>query len=119
MLLFIGLELVSIPTYILLSLKRTDAAGQEASLKYFFLSLIASALFLYSVTCLYGLGGSTSLLAIGNQIQSLGSIASPTIDGSTVVGIITVSMATVLLPVMLGTALAGAAFQMAAVPMHF
>ena len=118
-LLFIGLELVSIPTYILLSLKRTDAAGQEASLKYFFLSLVASALFLYSVACLYGLGGSTSLLAIGNQIQSLGSIAPPTIEGSIVIGTITASMAAVLLPVMLGTALAGAAFRMAAVPMHF
>ena len=118
-LLFIGLELVSIPTYILLSLKRTDAAGQESSLKYFFLSLIASAFFLYSVACLYGLGGSTSLLAIGNQIQSLGSISLTTIEGSIAVGTITTSMAAVLLPVMLGTALAGAAFRMAAVPMHF
>lgn len=118
-LLFIGLELVSIPTYILLALKRTDTAGQEASLKYFFLSLVASTLFLYSVTCLYGLGGSTSFLAIGKQIQSLGNIAPSTIDGSIIDGIITASMAAVLLPVMLGTALAGAAFRMAAAPMHF
>lgn len=59
-LLFAGLELVSIPTYILLALKRTDAQGQEASLKYFFLSLVASALFLYGLACLYGIGGSTS-----------------------------------------------------------
>ncbi|NBP86694.1 MAG: hypothetical protein EBU54_16515, partial [Mycobacteriaceae bacterium] len=41
--LFAGLELVSIPTYILLALKRSDARGQEAGLKYFFLSLVASA----------------------------------------------------------------------------
>ncbi|MEX1103064.1 MAG: proton-conducting transporter membrane subunit, partial [Dehalococcoidia bacterium] len=63
-LLFAGLELVSIPTYILLGLKRTDARGQEASLKYFFLSLVASAIFLYALVCLYGLGGSTDLQAI-------------------------------------------------------
>jgi len=117
-LLFIGLELVSIPTYILLALKRTDAAGQEASLKYFFLSLVASALFLYSVVCLYGLGGSTSLPAIGSQLRSLGGAPAAAAD-AVMVGTITASMAAVLLPVTLGMALAGAAFRLAAVPMHF
>ena len=94
-LLFVGLELVSIPTYILLALKRSDAAGQEASLKYFYLSLIASALFLYAVVCLYGLGGSTSLAAIGSQLRSLGTAP----EAGAVVGTITPSMAAVLLPV--------------------
>ena len=102
-LLFVGLELVSIPTYILLALKRTDAHGQEASLKYFFLSLVASSLFLYAVACLYGIGGSTSLEVISSQLRS------PAGAG----------MATVLLPVTIGMALAGAAFRLAAVPMHF
>jgi len=117
-LLFVGLELVSIPTYILLALKRNDAAGQEASLKYFFLSLVASALFLYSVVCLYGLGGSTSLPAIGSQLRALGSTPAAAAD-AVMVGTITASMAAVLLPVTLGMALAGAAFRLAAVPMHF
>lgn len=104
-LLFVGLELVSIPTYILLALKRTDAHGQEASLKYFFLSLVASALFLYSAVCLYGIGGSTSLAAIGDALRSADAR--------------TITMTTVLLPVALGMAMAGAAFRLAAVPMHF
>jgi len=104
-LLFVGLELVSIPTYILLALKRTDAHGQEASLKYFFLSLVASALFLYASVCLYGIGGSTNLTLIGARLRS----AEPTLVG----------MATVLLPVAIGMTLAGAAFRLAAVPMHF
>ena len=104
-LLFAGLELVSIPTYILLALKRTDAHGQEASLKYFFLSLVASALFLYALVCLYGIGGSTSLGVIGEKLRS----ADPRLAG----------FATVLLPVALGMAMAGAAFRLAAVPMHF
>ncbi len=43
-LLFVGLELVSIPTYILLSLGRRDPAGQEAAAKYFYLSVLASAI---------------------------------------------------------------------------
>lgn len=104
-LLFVGLELVSIPTYILLALKRTDARGQEASLKYFFLSLVASAFFLYSAVCLYGLGGSTDLAAIGARLRS----TDPNVSG----------MATVLLPAALGMAIVGAAFRLAAVPMHF
>ncbi|MFM1996141.1 MAG: hypothetical protein RLZZ111_528 [Planctomycetota bacterium] len=104
-LLFVGLELVSIPTYILLALKRTDAHGQEASLKYFFLSLVASALFLYAAVCLYGIGGSTSLAIIGNRLRAA---ADPQ-----------AGMATVLLPVAIGMALAGATFRLAAVPMHF
>jgi NADH-quinone oxidoreductase subunit N len=104
-LLFVGLELVSIPTYILLALKRTDAHGQEASLKYFFLSLVASSLFLYAAVCLYGIGGSTNLAVIGNRLRSA---AEPL-----------VGMATVLLPVAIGMTMAGAAFRLAAAPMHF
>ena len=104
-LLFVGLELVSIPTYILLALKRTDAHGQEASLKYFFLSLVASALFLYAAVCLYGIGGSTNLTLIGARLRS----ADPALVG----------MSTVLLPIAIGMTLAGAAFRLAAVPMHF
>jgi len=104
-LLFVGLELVSIPTYVLLGLKRTDAHGLEASLKYFFLSLVASALFLYAVVCLYGIGGSTSLTAIGARLRSSAEAQ--------------VAVAGVLLPVAIGMTLAGAAFRLAAVPMHF
>jgi NADH-quinone oxidoreductase subunit N len=104
-LLFVGLELVSIPTYILLALKRTDARGQEAGLKYFFLSLVASAVFLYGLVCLYGIGGSTSLATIGARLRS----TDVSISG----------LAVVLLPAALGMAVMGAAFRMAAVPMHF
>ena len=68
-LLFAGLELVSIPTYILLGLKRTDARGQEAALKYFYLSLIASAVFLYGAATLYGIAGTTSLAGIAAALQ--------------------------------------------------
>ena len=102
-LLFMGLELVSIPTYIMLALKRTDARGQEASLKYFFLSLVASGLFLYAAVCLYGIGGSTSLAVIGEGLRSSARA----------------DIARALVPVAVGMTLAGAAFRLAAVPMHF
>jgi NADH-quinone oxidoreductase subunit N len=104
-LLFAGLELVSIPTYVLLALKRTDAHGQEASLKYFFLSLVASAIFLYAAVCLYGIGGSTNLQAIAARLRSTDAAIS--------------GMATILLPAALGMAIVGASFRLAAVPMHF
>ncbi len=104
-LLFAGLEMVSIPTYVLLALKRTDARGQEAALKYFFLSLIASAVFLYGAATLYGIAGTTSLAGIAAAIQSLDEGIS--------------GMATVLLPVAIGMTVVGAAFRLAAVPMHF
>ena len=102
-LLFVGLELVSIPTYILLGLKRTDARGQEASLKYFFLSLVASAIFLYALVCLYGIGGSTDLGAIAARLKAEAM-------GRTVQA---------LLPLAIGLGVVGAAFRLAAVPMHF
>jgi NADH-quinone oxidoreductase subunit N len=102
-LLFAGLELVSIPTYILLGLKRTDARGQEASLKYFFLSLVASAIFLYALVCLYGIGGSTDLGAIAARLKAEST-------GRT---------AQALLPLAIGLGVVGAAFRLAAVPMHF
>ncbi|MFM7205368.1 MAG: NADH-quinone oxidoreductase subunit N [Planctomycetaceae bacterium] len=102
-LLFAGLELVSIPTYILLALKRSDARGQEASLKYFFLSLVASAVFLYALVCLYGIGGSTDLGAIAARLKAEST-------GRT---------AQALLPLAIGLGVVGAAFRLAAVPMHF
>ncbi len=59
--LFIALELVSIPTYVLLYLPRHDEAAQEAALKYFLLSVLSSALVLFGFSYLYGLGGTTNL----------------------------------------------------------
>src|SRR5512135_3452356 len=53
--LFVGLELVSIPTYLVLYLPRRDASTQEAATKYFFLSIFSSSLLLYGLTYLYGL----------------------------------------------------------------
>jgi NADH-quinone oxidoreductase subunit N len=58
-LLFLGLELISIPTYVLIFLGRRDRASGEATMKYFFLSILSSALLLYGFALLYGLGRTT------------------------------------------------------------
>src|SRR5688572_24013311 len=60
-LLFLGFELISIPTYVLLFLGRRDRASGEATMKYFFLSILSSALLLFGLSFLYGLGHTTLL----------------------------------------------------------
>src|SRR6185295_1449708 len=62
--LFLALELVSIPTYILLYLPRHDDASQEAALKYFLLSIFSSALLLFGFSYLFGLTGTTNIAGV-------------------------------------------------------
>jgi NADH-quinone oxidoreductase subunit N len=59
--LFLALELISIPTYVLLYLPRFDRASQEAAMKYFLLSVFSTALLLFGFSYLYGCGGTTHL----------------------------------------------------------
>jgi NADH-quinone oxidoreductase subunit N len=66
-LLFVSLELISIPTYVLLYLGRRDRANSEATIKYFFLSILSSALFLYGLSFLYGIAGTTTLCGVVDQ----------------------------------------------------
>ena len=99
-LLFLGLELISIPTYILLYLGRRDVNSQEATLKYFFLSILASGMLLYGFSFLYGTTGTTSLAAMRTVAEASTGLA----DLSNV--------AMVLI-------FAGLGFKIAAVPFHF
>ncbi|HEX4606846.1 MAG TPA: NADH-quinone oxidoreductase subunit N [Urbifossiella sp.] len=62
--LFLGLELISIPTYILLYLPAQGRQNQEAAVKYFLLSVMSSAVLLFGFSYLYGLTGSTNITAI-------------------------------------------------------
>jgi NADH-quinone oxidoreductase subunit N len=63
-LVFIGLEISSIATYILVGFRREDARSNEASLKYFLLGSFATAFFLYGIAFVYGLTGTTNLLEL-------------------------------------------------------
>ncbi|MFZ5828792.1 MAG: NADH-quinone oxidoreductase subunit N [Planctomycetota bacterium] len=103
-LLFVGLELISIPTYILLYLGRRDAAAQEAAAKYFYLSILSSAILLYGFSYLYGLSRSTDLAAIAAAMQDIDSLPSGFEQ-----------FARLGLALILG----GLAFKLTAVPMHF
>lgn len=62
--LFLALELVSVPTYILVSIGRGDPRAQEAGVKYFFLGAMSSALMVYGFSFLYGASGTTHMAAM-------------------------------------------------------
>jgi NADH-quinone oxidoreductase subunit N len=61
---FLGLEILSIGLYVLVGFDRQRSASSEASLKYFLLGGFASAIFIYGAALVYGATGSTNLSAI-------------------------------------------------------
>ena len=61
---FIGLEISSIATYILAGYLRDDKRNNESALKYFLLGSFATAFLLYGVAWIYGITGSTNLVEI-------------------------------------------------------
>ena len=103
--LFVGLELVSIPTYLLLYLPRREAEAQEAATKYFYLSVFSAALLLFGLAYLYGMTGVSNLKAMSFILQSGASTISP---DNLSIGLIAVIFV-----------VAGLGFRVAAVPFHF
>src|SRR5688572_16084567 len=71
MLLFLGIELASIPTYIMVSISRPLPAAQEAGVKYFFLGAMAAAVMLFGFSYLYGVTGQIKLDAIAAAVNQL------------------------------------------------
>jgi NADH-quinone oxidoreductase subunit N len=65
---FIGLEISSISTYILAGFRKGQGAASESSLKYFLLGSFATAFFLYGIALCFGATGSTSIAAIHSAI---------------------------------------------------
>lgn len=106
--LFLGLELISIPTYMLLFVGRRDHDSAEAAAKYFFLSIVSSGVLLYGMSFIYGLGGTTMLL---------GSGSTPGIrDAMLALGD---SPLASMVPIGLLLILVGLGFKLTAVPFHF
>ncbi len=111
-LLFLGIELTSIPTYIMVSISRPLPVAQEAGLKYFFLGAMSAAVMLFGFSYLYGTTGSTSL----DRIAEVFGPHSVTNDfSSTAILAGKWTQWQVMAVIML---IAGFAFKMAAVPLH-
>ncbi len=101
-LIFIGLELMAISTYVLVGFLRRDRRSNEAALKYLLLGAFSSGIFAYGLSLFYGLTGSTNLAVIQQTLarQVLTSAYKP-------VAIIA-----------LLTTMTGLLFKIAAIPFH-
>ncbi|MGA0863832.1 MAG: NADH-quinone oxidoreductase subunit N [Ilumatobacteraceae bacterium] len=62
---FVALEFLSIPAYMMAAWRKRDALSNEAGIKYYLLGVFASAVMLYGMSLLYGIAGSTLLTEIG------------------------------------------------------
>jgi NADH-quinone oxidoreductase subunit N len=71
-LLYLGLELMALSTYVLAGFLRHSVRSNEAAVKYFLLGAFASAILLYGITLIYGLTGTTDIKGIAAYISENG-----------------------------------------------
>lgn len=103
--LFFAVELVSIPTYVLIALSRIDARASESTVKYFFLGALAAAFLAYGLSFFYGATGTTQIHHLHNGVATSALAAAGGLTGAAAfVGVLLV--------------IAGLAFKIAAVPFH-
>jgi NADH-quinone oxidoreductase subunit N len=96
--LFLGLEVMSVAVYVLAGYNRTNAASSEAALKYFLIGAFASGFLLYGIALAYGATGTTNLSLIGAQLAG--------------------GRLSLMAGLGLGLLLIGFGFKVAAVPFH-
>jgi len=70
LMIFIGLELLSLPLYVLTAFDKTDLRSSEAGLKYFLFGSVASAFTLFGISFIYGMSGTTALAAIAQKFAA-------------------------------------------------
>jgi NADH-quinone oxidoreductase subunit N len=96
--LFLGLELMTMPSYLLTGLHKTDRYSNEGGLKYFLLGSFASAIVLFGVAWIYGLTGTTNVAAVAAELDGQ-------MSGALLVAIAFLTV--------------GGTFKVAAVPFHY
>ncbi|MCB4822493.1 NADH-quinone oxidoreductase subunit NuoN [Roseicella aerolata] len=97
--LYLGLELLSLPLYVIAAFNRDSSRSAEAGLKYFVLGALASGLLLYGSSLVYGFAGTTNFDRLGEAFAEPHGISAGVIVG--IVFVIT-----------------GLAFKVSAVPFH-
>ena len=95
---FVALEFLSIPAYMLAAWKKRDLKSNEAGLKYFLLGVFASAVMLYGMSLLYGVTGTTLLTGISSSVADAGNT-----------GLLALAVVFIIV---------GFAFKVSAVPFH-
>jgi len=96
---YLGLELLSLPLYVIAAFDRDNGRSAEAGLKYFVLGALASGLLLYGVSLVYGFAGTTNFDRLADAFSTTTGVSA-----GVVVGIVFV--------------IAGLAFKVSAVPFH-
>jgi NADH-quinone oxidoreductase subunit N len=108
---FLGLEILSIAAYVLAAMHLRRAQSQEAGMKYFVLGAFSSAFFLYGIALVYGATGSTNLA----RIAEFGQV---TVTGKVPAFTLPAAAPPALLLAGFGLLLVGFGFKIAAVPFH-
>lgn len=98
---FLGLETLSIPLYILAAFRRDDLRSAESGMKYFLFGAFASALMLFGLSILYGFSGQTSIYALAEIL--------PAASGEAVLPVLAALTLVVV----------GFGFKIGAAPFHF
>lgn len=100
LLLFVALETVSIPAFVMVGMRKRDLYSSESALKFFLIGVLSVALMLFGMSMVYGFAGTTDLVGIAAAIS--GETASvPLLLGSVMLVIV------------------GFGFKISAVPFHF
>jgi NADH-quinone oxidoreductase subunit N len=98
---FVALETITIPTFVLAGWRKHDEGSNEAAIKYFLIGVLSTAIMLYGMSLIYGETGTTLLSGIREHISRAGTST------------------TALFAVAIFLTLAGFAFKVSAVPFHF
>lgn len=101
--LFLGLEILSLPLYILAAFHPKRETSLEAAVKYFLLGAFSSGFFLFGLAMLYGATGTTNIQAIAHILTGAASHS---------------ALSTVLVDVGAGLIVVGLGFKLALVPFH-
>src|SRR5436190_17285067 len=103
-LIFIGLELMAISTYVLVGFLRTNRRSNEAALKYLLLGAFSSGIFAYGLSLFYGLSGSTNLQVIATRLAQQMAAHQNHVQPIAVIALLTTAT--------------GLFFKIAAIPFH-
>ncbi|QBS37327.1 NADH-quinone oxidoreductase subunit N [Thermaerobacter sp. FW80] len=103
---YLGLELLSLSSYALAGLMRTDPRSQEAALKYFLNGALSSGILLFGVSLVYGATGTFDLVELARQV------------GQVLQGEAAAAVPVPMLALGVAFLLAGLAFKAGAVPFH-
>jgi NADH-quinone oxidoreductase subunit N len=120
LMLFISLELVTAPGFLIAGFRKGDPRSNEAALKFFLIGILSTAVMLYGMSLIYGLTGSLRLDRIAESIAS--GLQPEAGSGAASPGVSTVSTVVLSEPLAIAAVLfvvVGFAFKVSSVPFHF